>query len=237
MVNTIYLFSFVEKNSRIISTDEDPSLRIESSTIINLQEYRIPWLGKYRIPWLRKYRIPWLWNIEYSEDSYNFAAATKICVCVAKSLGNCAESLHSRQKCAGNLFPAQTELYSLDLVIIYSQEITLVIQINALPYKVEISYSTFDTHNLTQKTSPQMLVRRTISDLPRFSCDNKILFLLRIHCYNVSNIRTRLSETLDKIIFELVKKKVQNFAKKHTRFLLKCSAARWLANEYFMYAF
>ena len=109
-MNTIYLFSFVEKNSRTISTDEDPSLRIESSAIINLQEYRIPWLGKYR--------IPWLWNIEYSEDSYNFAAATKICVCVAKSLGNCAESLHSRQKCAGNLFPAQTELYSLDLVII-----------------------------------------------------------------------------------------------------------------------
>ena len=47
MVNTIYLFSFVEtprkfiiaelSNSRIISTDEDPSLRIESSAIINLR--------------------------------------------------------------------------------------------------------------------------------------------------------------------------------------------------------
>ena len=59
MVNTIYLLSFVEtprkfiiaelsrhfmykkgrvnSNSRIISTDEDPSLRIESSAIINLR--------------------------------------------------------------------------------------------------------------------------------------------------------------------------------------------------------
>ena len=58
MVNTIYLLSFVETprkfiiaelsirklgsssvliNSRIISTDEDPSLRIESSAIINLR--------------------------------------------------------------------------------------------------------------------------------------------------------------------------------------------------------
>ena len=60
MVNTIYLFSFLEtprkfiiaklsirklgsssvlinSNSRIISTDEGPSLRIESSVIINLR--------------------------------------------------------------------------------------------------------------------------------------------------------------------------------------------------------
>ena len=40
-------------------------------------------------------------------------AASKICVCVAKNLGNCAESLNSRQNCVGNKFPAQTELYSL----------------------------------------------------------------------------------------------------------------------------
>ena len=50
MVNTIYLFIFVEtprkfiiiyirfiSNTNIISTDEDPSLRIESSAIINLR--------------------------------------------------------------------------------------------------------------------------------------------------------------------------------------------------------
>ena len=47
MVNTIYLFSFVEtprkfiiaelSNSRIISTGEDPSLRIESCAIMNLR--------------------------------------------------------------------------------------------------------------------------------------------------------------------------------------------------------
>ena len=51
MVNTIYLLSFVETprkfiiaelsirklGSSIISTDEDPSLRIESSAIINLR--------------------------------------------------------------------------------------------------------------------------------------------------------------------------------------------------------
>ena len=45
MVNTIYLFSFVEtprkffiaELSIIISTDEAPSLRIESSAIINLR--------------------------------------------------------------------------------------------------------------------------------------------------------------------------------------------------------
>ena len=49
MVNTIYLLSFVETprkfiiaelsiaNNSIISTDEDPSLRIESSAIINLR--------------------------------------------------------------------------------------------------------------------------------------------------------------------------------------------------------
>ena len=48
MVNTIYLLSFVETPRKfiiaelyllqsIISTDEDPSLRIESSAIINLR--------------------------------------------------------------------------------------------------------------------------------------------------------------------------------------------------------
>ena len=63
----------------------------------------------------QEYRITWLRNIEYSEDSYSITctAASKICVCVMKNLGNCAESLNSRQNCAGNLFLAQTELYSL----------------------------------------------------------------------------------------------------------------------------
>ena len=37
MVNTIYLLSFVDTPRIIISTDEDPSLRIESSAIINLR--------------------------------------------------------------------------------------------------------------------------------------------------------------------------------------------------------
>ena len=39
MVNTIYLFSFVETPRKfiIVGTDEDPSLRIESSAIINLR--------------------------------------------------------------------------------------------------------------------------------------------------------------------------------------------------------
>ena len=36
MVNTIYLLSFVETPRKFIGTDEDPSLRIESSAIINL---------------------------------------------------------------------------------------------------------------------------------------------------------------------------------------------------------
>ena len=52
------------------------------------------------------------------EYPITWAAATKIskiCVWVAKNLGNCAESLNSRQKCAGNIFPAQTELYSLEV--------------------------------------------------------------------------------------------------------------------------
>ena len=46
MVNTIYLFSFVEANI-IISTDEDPSLRIESSAIINLRGVSTK-LNKYK---------------------------------------------------------------------------------------------------------------------------------------------------------------------------------------------
>ena len=69
MVNTIYLFSFVEtprkfiiaelsirklgsssvlKIIRIISTDEDPSLRIESSAIINLRGVSTK-LNKYNL--------------------------------------------------------------------------------------------------------------------------------------------------------------------------------------------
>ena len=55
----------------------------------------------------------------YAEHGVDYSitctAASKICVCVAKNLGNCAESLNSRQNCPGNLFPAQTELYSLAL--------------------------------------------------------------------------------------------------------------------------
>ena len=67
MVNTIYLFSFVETprkfiiaelsirklgsssdlHFRIISTDEDPSLRIESSAIINLRGVSTK-LNKYK---------------------------------------------------------------------------------------------------------------------------------------------------------------------------------------------
>ena len=58
MVNTIYLFSFVEtprkfiiaelsnSKGRTISTDADPSLRIESSAIINLRSVSTK-LNKY----------------------------------------------------------------------------------------------------------------------------------------------------------------------------------------------
>ena len=57
MVNTIYLLSFVETprkfiiaelSSFIISTDEDPSLRIESSAIINLRGVSTK-LNKYKL--------------------------------------------------------------------------------------------------------------------------------------------------------------------------------------------
>ena len=64
MVNTIYLLSFVEtprkfiiaelsirklrSSSGIISTDEDPSLRIESSAIINLRGVSTK-LSKYNV--------------------------------------------------------------------------------------------------------------------------------------------------------------------------------------------
>ena len=57
MVNTIYLLSFVETPRKFIiaelssyyySTDEDPSLRIESSAIINLRGVSTK-LNKYRI--------------------------------------------------------------------------------------------------------------------------------------------------------------------------------------------
>ena len=58
MVNTIYLLSFVETPRKfiiaelsirnIISTDEDPSLRIESSAIINLRGVSTK-LNKYKL--------------------------------------------------------------------------------------------------------------------------------------------------------------------------------------------
>ena len=58
----------VNSNSRIISTDEDPSLRIESSAIINLRGVSTK-LSKYIVFTMQTYKklITKLYNVEQQQ--------------------------------------------------------------------------------------------------------------------------------------------------------------------------
>ena len=60
----------VNSNSRIISTDEDPSLRIESSAIINLRGVSTK-LNKYIVFTMQTYKKLKFRNITYSNRTYH----------------------------------------------------------------------------------------------------------------------------------------------------------------------
>ena len=67
----------VNSNSRIISTDEDPSLRIESSAIINLRGVSTK-LNKYKIETVSNSNVAWIiWRSYYTETLNKHAGTSK----------------------------------------------------------------------------------------------------------------------------------------------------------------
>ena len=68
----------VNSNSRIIGTDEDPSLRIESSAIINLRGVSTKLNNKYKIETVSNSNVAWIiWGSYYTE-TLNKHAGTSI---------------------------------------------------------------------------------------------------------------------------------------------------------------